>query len=113
LLAGHPPFHDRSPQRVLAAQISETPKPIASLRPDAPAALCDLVMRCLAKDADDRPQSAAEVILALNVVTSGWGVPSLPPVLLHGPGAFRRALIGYVAAVVAVALVARAATIAI
>ncbi len=113
LLAGHPPFHDRAPQRVLAAQISETPKPIASLRPDAPAALCDLVMRCLAKDADGRPQSAAEVILALNVVTSGWGVPSLPPVLLQGPGAFRRALIAYAVAVIVVTVVVRAATITI
>ena len=113
LLAGHPPFHDRSPQRVLAAQISETPKPIASIRPDAPTALCDLVMRCIAKDADDRPQSAAEVILALNVATSGWGVPSLPPVLLQGPGAFRRALIGYAVAVIIVAIVVRAATITI
>lgn len=113
LLAGHAPFHDRSPQRVLAAQISETPKPIASIRPDAPAALCDLVMRCIAKDADDRPQSAAEVILALNVVTSGWGVPSLPPVLLQGPGAFKRALIVYAAAVIIVAIVVRAAMITI
>jgi eukaryotic-like serine/threonine-protein kinase len=113
LLAGHPPFHDRSPQRVLAAQISETPKPIASIRPDAPTALCDLVMRCLAKDADDRPQSAAEVILGLNTVTSGWGMPSLPPVLLQGPGAFRRALIGYVVAVIIVAVVVKAATITI
>ena len=113
LLAGHPTLHDRTPQRVLAAQISETPKPIASLRPDAPAALCDLVMRCLAKDADDRPQSAAEVILALNVVTSGWGVPSLPPVLLQGPGAFRRALIAYAVAVIIVTVVVRAAMITI
>ena len=113
LMAGHPPFHDRSPQRVLAAQISETPKPIASLRPDAPTALCDLVMRCIAKDADDRPQSAAEVILGLNAVTSGWGMPSLPPVLLQGPGAFRRALIAYVVAVIIVAVVVRAATITI
>jgi eukaryotic-like serine/threonine-protein kinase len=113
LLAGHSPFHDRAPQRVLAAQISEMPKPIASIRPDAPTALCDLVMRCLAKDANDRPQSAAEVIVALNVVTSGWGMPALPPVLLQGPGAFRRALIAYGVAVVAVAVVARAATITI
>ena len=113
LLAGHSPFHDRPPQRVLAAQISEMPKPIASIRPDAPTALCDLVTRCLAKDADDRPQSAAEVILALNVVTSGWGMPALPPVLLQGPGAFRRALIAYGVAVVVVAVIARAATITI
>ena len=113
LLAGHPPFHDRTPQRILAAQISETPKPISSLRPDAPAALCDLVMRCLAKDADDRPQSAAEIIVSLNVATSGWGAPALPPVLLQGPGAFRRALISYAVAVIIVAIVVRAATITI
>lgn len=113
LLAGHPPFHDRSPQRVLAAQLSENPKAIASIRPDAPDALCDLVMRCLAKDPDGRPQSAAEVILALNVVTSGWGMPALPPVLLQGPGALRRALIAYVVAVIIVAVVVKAATITI
>jgi tetratricopeptide (TPR) repeat protein/tRNA A-37 threonylcarbamoyl transferase component Bud32/TolB-like protein len=113
LLAGHPPFHDRSPQRVLAAHMSETPRPIASLRPDAPPALSDLITRCLAKDASDRPQSAAEVILALNVVTSGWGVPSLPPVLRYGPAAFRRALLGYAVAVVGVAVIAQAATITI
>ena len=55
LLAGQPPFHGRTPTRMLAAHMGEAPRPIGELRPDAPAALNDLVMRCLAKDAKDAP----------------------------------------------------------
>jgi tetratricopeptide (TPR) repeat protein/tRNA A-37 threonylcarbamoyl transferase component Bud32 len=113
LLAGRPPFHERTPQRVLAAHMGEAPRPIAELRPDAPDVLGSLVMRMLAKDPGERPQSATEVILALGSVTSGSGMSALPPVLLHGPAAFRRALLVYLGSVAAVAVMAKAATIAI
>jgi tetratricopeptide (TPR) repeat protein/tRNA A-37 threonylcarbamoyl transferase component Bud32 len=113
VLSGKPPFHGRTPARILGAHMGEAPPQIAELRPDAPAALNDLVMRCLAKDADARPQSAAEIIVALNSVTSGSGMQSLPPVLLHGPAAFRRALVLYAVSVIAVAAIAKAATITI
>ncbi|HET7374281.1 MAG TPA: protein kinase [Gemmatimonadaceae bacterium] len=113
LLAGKPPFHGRTPARILGAHMGEAPRPIGELRPDAPAALNDLVMRCLAKDAEARPQNAAEVITALNSVTSGTGMPALPPVLLHGPGAFRRALGIYLLSVIGVAGIAKAATVTI
>jgi tetratricopeptide (TPR) repeat protein/tRNA A-37 threonylcarbamoyl transferase component Bud32 len=113
LLANHPPFHGRTPQRVLAAHMGEQPKPVAELRPDAPSGLAALVMRCLAKDAGERPQSAAEIILALNAVTSGSGMTAVPSVLMHGPAAFRRALLAYATSVVAVAAVAKAATVTI
>ena len=113
LLSSKPPFHGRTPARVLGAHMGEAPRPIAELRPDAPAALCDLVMHCLAKDVDARPQSAAEVIAALNGVTSGAGMPALSPVLMHGPAAFRRALGMYVLSVIGVAAVAKAATVTI
>src|SRR5690606_14773546 len=75
-----------------------------------PAPLVELVMRCLAKEADDRPQSAGEVVASLNTVTSGSGMPTLPSVLLHGPRALQRALTVYAASVVGVAVVAQAAT---
>jgi eukaryotic-like serine/threonine-protein kinase len=113
LLSGQPPFHGRTPTRTLAAHMGEAPRPIAELRPDAPTALSDLVMRCLAKDAKDRPQSAADVIVTLNGVTSGSGMQSLPPILMNGPAAFRRALLMYVVAVIAVAAIAKAATVTI
>src|SRR5262245_36773975 len=62
LLAGRPPFADRTPQRIVAAHLGERPQAIAELRTDAPAALAELVMRCLEKDAGARPQGAAEVL---------------------------------------------------
>jgi tetratricopeptide (TPR) repeat protein len=113
LLAGQPPFHGRTPQRVLAAHMSEPPEDIATRRADAPAALSQLVMRLLHKDADERPQSAAEVILALNAVTSGAGMQAMPPVLLQGRGALRRALLVYAVSFIGVALVAKAAMMTI
>src|SRR5689334_15148492 len=113
LLTGKPPFHGRTPSRILGAHMGEAPPPLSDLRPDAPAALNELVMRCLAKDPGGRPQTAAEIIAALNGVTSGSGMSALPPVLLHGPAAFRRALTVYAVSVIAVAAIAKAATVTI
>src|SRR5215469_9272913 len=39
LLAGHPPFAGRSPQKLLAAQLGERPAPVESVRADTPPAL--------------------------------------------------------------------------
>jgi serine/threonine-protein kinase len=62
MIAGRPPFIAKSPQKLLAAQMGETPQPVSELRPDVPAALSQLVMKCLAKDADDRPQRASDIV---------------------------------------------------
>ncbi|MEP7087329.1 MAG: serine/threonine-protein kinase, partial [Gemmatimonadota bacterium] len=95
LLAGRPPFHGRSPQKLLAAQMGERPKPITELRADAPSLLARLVMRCLEKDANDRPQSAAELVRALEEVTSAGGLPAMPAILLGGRRRLWRALALY------------------
>jgi serine/threonine protein kinase len=50
LLCGHAVFAGRTPQRMLAAHMGEVPKPISEMRGDVPAALADLVMRCLEKE---------------------------------------------------------------
>ncbi len=113
LLAGQAMFAGRTPQRMLAAHMGEAPRPIAELRPDVPGPLAELVMRCLAKVADARPQSASEVVRALETITSGSGMQSMPPVLLGGPGMFRKALAVYAAAFVFVAVVAKAAIVGI
>ncbi len=109
LLAGHTPFHDRSPQRMLAAHITEAPRPIHELRPDAPASLSDLVMRLLEKDPADRPASAADVGRMLEATATGDTLAAMPGVLLGRPGAWKRALAAYVIAFAIVALLARAA----
>jgi tRNA A-37 threonylcarbamoyl transferase component Bud32/tetratricopeptide (TPR) repeat protein/TolB-like protein len=113
LLAGRPPFHGRTPQRVLAAHMSETPQPVSEVRPDTPPLLAELVMRSLAKDADQRPQTAHELARILDNVTSGSGMQTMPTALIGGAGMTRRALILYAAAFVVVAIVARSAIIAL
>ena len=61
LLTGQPPFVRPTPQQVLAAQIIDTPRHVAELRSDTPDDLSDLIMSCLEKAPEDRPQSATEI----------------------------------------------------
>ena len=37
VITGRPPFLAKSPQKLLAAQMGETPQPVSELRPDVPA----------------------------------------------------------------------------
>jgi tetratricopeptide (TPR) repeat protein len=113
VLTGRPPFVASSPQRLLAAHMGEVPQPVAELRPDTPAVLADLVMRCLAKDANARPQQASDIVRVLETVTSGSGHEAMPSALLGGRGMLRKALAIYAVAFVIVAVVAKAAIVGI
>ena len=111
-LTGRPPFTATSPQKLLAAHMAEAPAEITTLRPDTPTSLAALIMQCLAKDPTARPANAAEVVLALDNVTSS-GHAAMPGILLGGRGTFKKALSLYALAFVVVAIVARASIIAI
>ena len=113
LLAGQAVFPERSAQRMLAAHMSETPRPLVELRPDVPATLADLVMRCLAKDPAKRPQAASDIVRVLETITSGTGAPAMPAVLLGGQGMFGKALAVYAGAFIIVAVIAKAAIVGI
>jgi hypothetical protein len=93
--------------------MGEAPKPITEFRTDLPAPLVELVMGCLAKDPNDRPQQATDIARVLDTITSGSGMQAMPHVLLGGPGMFRRALALYAVAFVAVAILAKAAIVGI
>ncbi|HTJ22806.1 MAG TPA: protein kinase [Gemmatimonadaceae bacterium] len=109
LLTGQPPFAGRTPQRMMAAHMSEKPQPVSELRPEVPPALAALIMRCLEKEASARPQSAGEVLAALeSATTSDAGRAAMPAILLGGRGMFQKALAVYAAAFIAVAVVAKA-----
>ena len=110
LLTGKAPFDGRTPARTLAAHMTETPKLVTEVRADTPASLAQLVMQCLEKDPANRPQSAREMVQALDGITSS-GMASMP--LLDGPGMLRKSLLMYVAAFAVVAIVARAAIVAL
>ena len=77
LLTGQTPFSGSTPQQLLAAKMSGSPRLVVDLRPDTPRPLASLVMRCLERDPADRPQSAADVTSALGTA-SGEASPSLP-----------------------------------
>ena len=97
---------------LLAAQMGERPEPIESIRADVPPLLAELVMRCLEKEPDQRPQSAIELVRVLETVTSGGGHPAMPAVLIGGQRRLATVLATYAAAFIAVAILARAAVIA-
>jgi serine/threonine-protein kinase len=62
LLAGRSPFAALSAPAALAAHLAEKPADVRELRVDTPQPLGDLVMRCLEKDRDLRPQTMEEVL---------------------------------------------------
>jgi Tol biopolymer transport system component len=62
LVSGRPPFVAPTAQEVLAAHLTRPPEPLLSLRPSCPAAMTELIMRCLAKNPSDRPQAADELL---------------------------------------------------
>jgi serine/threonine-protein kinase len=66
MLTGAPPFHGRTPQALLAAQLSEIPAPLTSRRYDVSVLLSTLVMQCLEKEPAKRPKSANDVLRALD-----------------------------------------------
>ena len=70
MLGGQSPFHGRTLQATLAAHIHEPPPEITALHPGLPAPLARLIMRCLAKDPNDRPQTAGEFVRALDELSN-------------------------------------------
>ena len=103
LLAGRPPFVNKSPQSLLAAHVHEAPAPVESLRTETPPQLVALVRRCLAKNPDARPQSAREILQFLDTVSSAERSAAFPA----WSGKRRLTLVGGVL-VVAVAIAAAA-----
>jgi serine/threonine-protein kinase len=95
LLTGAPPFRGRSPHEAMAAHVTEVPEPVERRRSSVPRPLADLVMRCLEKRPDDRPQTAREVVDALDATTSGERVAGVRPFRAwHRRRWFARAAIG-------------------
>jgi TolB-like protein/tRNA A-37 threonylcarbamoyl transferase component Bud32/tetratricopeptide (TPR) repeat protein len=66
LLTGNPPFHSRTPAQLMAAHVTEPAPSVGALRADTPPRLAEIIGRCLAKLPSERPQSAREILAALD-----------------------------------------------
>jgi eukaryotic-like serine/threonine-protein kinase len=71
LLTGKTPFDGETPVEIAMKHLSTTPKPPSKLRPDVPRDLDMVVMRALAKNPDERYQTADEMEADLERVARG------------------------------------------
>lgn len=69
ILAGRPPFSGNA-QQVIAAHLTRKPDPLSAHRNTVSPALEAVVMRCLEKNPADRPQSADDVLRALDAAAT-------------------------------------------
>jgi hypothetical protein len=90
LCTGLQPFDGETTMAVLTALAVENPKPPHEHNPAIPAALSDLIMRCLSKDARWRPTSADEIAQELrqleSLLSTDADVPVAVPIAADGSG---------------------------
>ena len=78
LLAGRPPFKAATPVATMMMHANDPVPDVATLRPETPDWLADLVHGLLAKSPDDRPAGAATVAAALAARESMGGGAATP-----------------------------------
>ncbi|MGQ0649861.1 MAG: serine/threonine-protein kinase [Gemmatimonadaceae bacterium] len=96
MITGHPPFTGRSPHAVMEAHAKRRPEAMEQRRPGVPRHLSAIVMRCLEKHPDDRPQSGEQIVAALSatVGSSRSGAVAVPGFLSNVPAWVPWALAG-------------------
>jgi tetratricopeptide (TPR) repeat protein len=78
LFVGEPPFTGLELGPLLVAHATREPVPLAARRPDIPAALAEVVARCLRKEPGERWSSADALCHALRSTASGAGAVAAP-----------------------------------
>jgi len=76
-LTGRVPFTGDTLLSIIAAAFTETPPGVRELRPDLPAGIEKVIDRCLAKSADERFQTVAELADALAPFAEPHSLPSV------------------------------------
>ena len=70
MLSGEPPFRGETPADILAQVLQSEPGPLISGDKAVTPELGEIVKRCLAKDASDRFQNAAELLASLKTIAN-------------------------------------------
>ncbi|HEY6387151.1 MAG TPA: serine/threonine-protein kinase, partial [Candidatus Acidoferrum sp.] len=79
MATGRPAFSGKTRASLIAAILSSGPKPVTELAPATPPTLDRIVKRCLAKDPDDRWQTACDLGAELKWVAESGGHTSGTP----------------------------------
>ncbi len=108
MATGRRAFEGKSRASLIASILGTQPPPIAQLRPMTPPALDRVVQACLAKDPDDRWQTAHDVTLQLRFIAESSSAAGVP-----APVARRRAWRERVAWVVAAVAVVTAVAVGV
>ena len=104
MATGKAAFAGKSRASLIAAILSSEPQPMTALQPMTPPALERVVKRCLAKDPDERWQSAADLSVELSWIGEGGGHTG-GTVPLAAAGKTRERLAWLIASAVSVALI--------
>ena len=73
LLSGQSPFVGTSPQQTMAAQLTRVPDSLDTLRDDVPPAFAAVIMHCLEKLPEQRPQTAEALLDELDAAATPSG----------------------------------------
>ena len=108
MIAGARPFAGPTPASIIGSILKDTPPSITERQPDAPPALAHVIETCVAKDPDDRWQTASDVKRELQWIQSALSAPDSRPKRPRAAGAvspaWRLAAIGLLIALGALAV---------
>jgi len=108
MATGKPAFSGRTKASLIASILSSDPKAVTELAPMSPRALDHVVKTCLAKDPEERWQTARDLLVELKwIAESGSQTGSVAPLAVAGKGRERLAWI--LAGAMAVGLIVVAA----
>jgi hypothetical protein len=111
MTSGRPPFEGRSSASVMVSILTHDPQPLSSVRPGVSASVDRVVKKCLAKDPDERWQSAADLTAALQWSREDGAPPYDAPRTIDKRRRFGRRTLAAVTLVAAVAVSAAAWTL--
>jgi len=83
MATGKRPFDGKTQASVVASILASEPPPISSLQPLTPPALERLVKTCIAKDPDERFQTAHDLKLQLKWIAEGGSQAGVPAPVAH------------------------------
>src|SRR5882762_5979965 len=105
MATGKKAFEAKSQASLIASILKEDPRPMRELQPMTPLLLEQIVKTCLAKDPDERPQSAHDLKLELDWIRESSGISDVAKLGVEKSSAHRR-IKGMILAAGVLALVA-------